>query len=106
MLKNSRKRKRNQQRKMINEILKFDELGGAAKEKFYNHARLLLKKEYITDLTLDELAEKIYNSYIRNRIEAHASPEEKSSKSFLAYDKESVARNPTDKIKEDNIWLK
>ncbi len=88
----------------MKEILKFSELGSEAQQRFFAHARLLIEKEYVDDKTsLDALAEKVYDSYIKNRIETSgAAPTERS---FLSYDKEKISDDISQKPKDDN-WLK
>lgn len=85
----------------MTKILKFDELGGMAQDKFFAQARLLIEKEYVRDIPLAVLAARLYDSYIKDRTE---NPEKSSNNQFLEYDKETIW--DVEKIKKDGIWLK
>lgn len=87
----------------MKEPIAFSELGSEAQQKFFAHARNLIEKEYVTEITVDVLAEKVYNSFIQKRMKPDAPVSE--PRSFLSYDKEIQEKTIIKKDKEAN-WLK
>lgn len=51
--------------------IEFDELGQEYRRKFYSRADYLIERGYVTDADRDELAKKVYDAFMREKLEAH-----------------------------------